>query len=104
MVALAFVGCAFAVTLLLERLALRAYFILYVPAVMFATWFGGRAAGMLASVLTVVATFYLLPRTELADQLGWLIVAAIVTFGTSLMTDARRRVEDRMMGRHEVGY
>src|SRR5262245_16252230 len=66
---------------------------------MFSTWYGGRAAGMLASALTVLAALYLLPRTEVADQLAWLIVAAIVTFGTSLLTDARRRAEALLSAR-----
>jgi signal transduction histidine kinase len=92
-VAVVFVAAAFALTLILEHVALRAYFILFVPAVMFSTWLGGRAAGMIASALTVVAAAYLLPRTEVADQFAWLIVAAIVTFGTSILTDARRRAE-----------
>ena len=92
-VALIFVAAAFALTLVLERLALRAYFILYVPAVMFSAWYGGRGAGMLASALTVLAALYLLPRTEIADQTAWLIVAAIVTIGTSILTDARHRAE-----------
>jgi len=47
-----FVAAAFALTLILQRLALRAYFILYVPAVMFSTWFGVRGAGLFASALT----------------------------------------------------
>ena len=100
-VAVAFVGAAFLLTLILQRVALRAYFILYVPAVMFSTWYGGRGAGMLASVLTVLAAAYLLPGTELVDQLAWLIVAAIVTFGTSILTDARRRAEGLLMSRAE---
>src|SRR5215813_372905 len=99
MVALVFVAPAFALTLILQHLALRAYFILYVPAVMFSTWFGGRAAGLLASALTVLAALYLLPRTEVADQLAWLIVAGIVTFGTSILTDARRRAEALLIAR-----
>src|SRR5262249_18888821 len=49
--------------------------------------------GILSSALTVLAALYLLPRTEIADELAWLIVAAIVTFGTSILTDARRRAE-----------
>jgi signal transduction histidine kinase len=96
-VALVFVALAFGLTLILQRVALRAYFILFVPAVMFSTWLGGRASGMVASALTVVAGAYLLPRTELADQLAWLIVAGIVTFGTSILTDARRRAEALLM-------
>ena len=99
--ALVFVAAAFALTLILQRAALRAYFILYVPAVMFSTWFGGRRAGMLASALTVLAAIYLLPRTEVVDQLVWLIVAAIVTFGTSILTDGRRRAEARLAARAE---
>jgi signal transduction histidine kinase len=97
--ALVFVVAAFALTLILQRLALRAYFILFVPAVMFSTWFGGRGAGMLASALTVLAALYLLPSTEIVDQLAWLIVAAIVTFGTSILTDARRRAEALLSAR-----
>jgi signal transduction histidine kinase len=92
-VAVVFVAAAFVLTLILQRVALRAYFMLFVPAVMFSTWVGGRGSGMVASALTVVAATYLLPRTELVDQFAWLVVAAIVTFGTSLMTDARRRAE-----------
>jgi signal transduction histidine kinase len=91
--ALLFVASALALTLILQQIAARVYFILFVPAVMFSTWFGGRAAGMLASALTVVATIALLPSTELADQLAWLIVAGIVTFGTSALTDKRRTAE-----------
>ena len=98
-VALVFVAAAFALTLILQRVALRAYFILYVPAVMFSTWFGGRRAGMLASGLTVLAALYPLPRTDVVDQLAWLIVAAIVTFGTSILTDARRRAESLLTAR-----
>jgi signal transduction histidine kinase len=55
----------------------------------------------MASALTIVAAVYLLPRTELVDQLAWLIVAAIVTFGTSLLTDARRRAEQLLIVRAE---
>jgi hypothetical protein len=73
-----FVTFALAVTLALQQIAERAYFILFVPAVMFSTWFGGHRAGVLASALTVVATIYLLPRTELGDQLVWLVVAGLV--------------------------
>jgi signal transduction histidine kinase len=101
-VAVAFVAIAFALTLILQRVALRAYFILFIPAVMFSTWLGGRAAGMLASALTVVAAAYLLPRTEMADQLAWLIVAAVVTFGTSVLTDARRRAEALLMAQADA--
>ncbi len=96
---MACVAAAFALTLILQHLALRAYFILFVPAVMFSTWYGGRGAGMLASALTVVAALYLLPRTEIVDQLAWLIVAGIVTVGTSILTDARRRAEALLMVR-----
>ena len=91
--ALFFVACAFALTLGLQRIGGSVYFILFVPAVMFSTWFGGLRAGMVASVLTVVATVYLLRRAELADQLAWLIVAAVVMFATSAMTEKRRRAE-----------
>ena len=91
------VGAAFALTLLLQRVALRAYFSLFVPSVILSTWFGGRGAGMLASALTVLAALYLVPRTEVTDQLLWLIVAAMVTFGTSMLTDARRRAESLLI-------
>lgn len=98
-VAVIFVAAAFVLTLILQHVALRAYFILYVPAVMFSTWFGGRGAGMLASALTVLAALYLLPRAEIADQLVWLAVAGIVTFGTSILTDARHRAETSLTAR-----
>jgi signal transduction histidine kinase len=100
-VAVLCVAAAFALTLILQRVALRAHFILFIPAVMFSTWVGGRAAGMMASVLTVVAAAYLLARAEAADQFVWLIVAAIVAFGTSVLTDARRRVESLLKAQAE---
>jgi two-component system CheB/CheR fusion protein len=100
-VACLFVAAAFALTLLLEQVALRAYFILFVPAVMFSTWLGGRSSGMMASAMTIAAAFFLLPRTEVADQLAWLIVAAVVTIGTSILTDARRRAEAQLRARAE---
>src|SRR5918992_187243 len=89
--ALIFIACALALTLGLQRIAARVYFILFVPAVMFSTWFGGLRAGMVASALTVAATVYLLPSAEMADQLAWLIVAAVVSFAISVLTEKRRR-------------
>ena len=91
-----FVAAAFLLTMGLQRVALRAYFILFVPAVMFSTWFGGRRAGIFASALTVVAAVYLLPVTEITDQLAWLVVAGVVTLGTSILTDARRQAEAKL--------
>jgi signal transduction histidine kinase len=92
-----FVALAFAMTLALRTVALHTYFILFVPAVMFAAWFGGRAAGLTASALTVVlAATYLLPSDAIVDQLVWLIVAASVTVMTSALTAARRRAENRL--------
>ena len=97
--ALVFVTSAFALTLAVRHVAARAYFILFVPAVMLSTWFGGRTSGLLASALTVVATVFLLPPAELADQFAWLIVAGVVTLGTSILTDARRRAEAQLTAR-----
>ena len=88
-----FVSTALVLTLGLERITARPYFILFVPAVMFSAWFGGLAAGMLASALTVIATLLLLPRTELVDQLAWLIVAAIIAVAMSAVTNRRRQAE-----------
>ena len=99
--AIVFVASAFALTLAVRHVALRAYFILFVPAVMLSTWFGGRTSGMLASALTVVATVFLLPPAEIADQFAWLIVAGVVTFGTSILTDARRHAEAQLTARAE---
>lgn len=99
--ALVFVTAAFALTLAVRQVALRAYFILFVPAVMFSTWFGGLTSGMIASALTVVATVFLLPRAELADQFAWLVVAALVSIGTSILTDARHRAEAELAARAE---
>jgi signal transduction histidine kinase len=90
------VAAAFALTVGIQQIAPRAYFILFIPAVMFSTWFGGRASGLFASALTVAATVFLLPRSEIADQLVWVIVAAIVTFGTSAATAQRRHAEDEL--------
>jgi signal transduction histidine kinase len=100
--ALVFVTSAFALTLAVQQVAVRSYFILFVPAVMLSTWFGGRTSGMLASALTAVATVFLLPRAEIADQFAWLLVASLVTFGTSILTDARRRAEAQLTARADV--
>ena len=97
LLALFCVTAAFALTLGIQQIAPRAYFILFVPAVMFSTWFGGRVSGLLASALTVVATVLLLPRSEIADQIVWVIVAAAVIFGTSALTAHRRRAEQELM-------
>jgi signal transduction histidine kinase len=94
--AVAFVGAAALLTRLLTQSAERAYFILFVPAVMFSAWFGGAVAGLLASALTVVATILLLDRAAAIEQFLWVIAAAIVSFGTSVLTTARRRAELRL--------
>lgn len=99
LLALVFVTSAFALTLAVRQVAVRSYFILFVPAVMLSTWFGGRASGLLASALTVLATVFLLPPAEIADQFAWLMVAGIVTLGTSILTDARRRAEAQLTAR-----
>jgi signal transduction histidine kinase len=91
------VAAAFALTLGIQQIAPRAYFILFVPAVMCSTWFGGRVSGLLASALTVVATIFLLPRSEIADQIAWVIVAAVVVFWTSALTAQRRQAEQELM-------
>ena len=44
--AVLFVLLAFGLTLALQAVASRVYYILFVPAVMFAAWFGGLAAGL----------------------------------------------------------
>jgi signal transduction histidine kinase len=54
---------------------------------------------MLASALTLVATVSLLPRAEVADHFAWLLVAGVVTFATSILTDARRRAEAQLTAR-----
>jgi signal transduction histidine kinase len=91
------VAAALGLTLAIQQIAPRVSFILFLPAVMVSAWFGGRVAGLLASVLTVFAAVLVLPRTEIADQLVWIVVATIVVFGTSAATTARRRVEDRLI-------
>src|SRR5262245_64464393 len=96
LLALFFVAAAFALTLAVTHLSARAYFILFVPAVMFASWFGGRIAGIVASGLSLLAAFLLVPRAEVASQAAWLIVAGLVTLGTSVLTDLRHRAEGRL--------
>jgi signal transduction histidine kinase len=92
-----FVAVAFVLTVLLRTVTPRFHFILFVPAVMFAAWFGGRAAGLTASALTVVlAAAFLLPGGAFIEELAWLIVAAIVVVGTSALTAAHRRAEARL--------
>jgi len=95
--AVLFVAVAFGLTLLMRSVTPRFHFILFVPAVMFAAWFGGRAAGLTASAFTVVlAAAFLLPPGAVIEELAWLIVAAIVVVGTSTLTAAHRRAEARL--------
>jgi signal transduction histidine kinase len=95
--AVLFVLLAFGLTLALQAVASRAYYILFVPAVMFAAWFGGLAAGLTASVATVVLTVtFLLPTGTLVDQLAWVVVAAAVAVATSTLVARRRVAETRL--------
>jgi signal transduction histidine kinase len=89
-------GAAYAVTAWFRLFTPRVDFILFVPAVMFATWFGGLAAGMLACALTVIAAALLLSPSEIGDQMLWVIVAGVVTLVTSAVT-AVRRVAERQL-------
>ena len=92
--AVLFVLIAFGLTLALQAVASRAYYILFVPAVMFAAWFGGLAAGLTASVATVVLTVvFLLPTGTIVDQLAWVVVAAAVAVATSTLVARRRAAE-----------
>jgi hypothetical protein len=69
--AVLFVLIALGATLGIQAVAGQAYYILFVPAVMFATWFGGLPAGLTASLATVsVAVSFLLPAGSLVDQLA----------------------------------
>jgi signal transduction histidine kinase len=96
-VAVLFVLLAFGLTLGLQAVASRAYYILFVPAVMFATWFGGLAAGLTASVATVVLTVaFLLPSGTIVDQLAWVIVAGAIAVATSTLVARRRVAEARL--------
>ena len=95
--AVLFVLLAFGLTLAMQAVASRAYYILFVPAVMFAAWFGGLAVGLTASVATVVLTIaFLLPAGTLVDQLAWVVVAAAVAVTTSTLVARRRVAEARL--------
>ena len=95
--AVLFVLLAFGLTLALQAVASRAYYILFVPAVMFAAWFGGLAAGLTASVATIVLTVaFLLPTGTVVDQLAWVVVAAAVAIATSTLVARRRVAEARL--------
>jgi signal transduction histidine kinase len=88
---------AFGLTLALQAVASRAYYILFVPAVMFAAWFGGLAAGLTASLATVVLTVtFLMPTGTIVDQLAWVVVAAAVAVATSTLVARRRAAETRL--------
>jgi signal transduction histidine kinase len=56
---------------------------------------------MLASGLSVLGAFLLLSRAEIVEQSPWLLVAGLVTFGMSLLTDLRRRTELQLTARVE---
>ena len=95
--AVLFVLLALTLTLGLQAVASRAYYILFVPAVMFAAWFGGLGAGLTASIATVVVTVtFLLPAGTLVDQFAWVVVAAVVTVATSTLVARRRAAEARL--------
>ena len=92
--AVLFVLLALVLTLALQAVASRAYYILFVPAVMFAAWFGGLGAGLTASAVTIVVTIvFLLPNGTLVDQLVWVGVAGAVSVGTSTLVARRRDAE-----------
>jgi signal transduction histidine kinase len=95
--AVLFVLLAFGITLALQAVTSRAFYILFVPAVMCAAWFGGLAAGLTASVATVVLTVaFLLPTGTIVDQLAWVAVAAAVAIATSTLVARRRVAEARL--------
>ena len=96
--AVLFVLLALSLTLALQAVASRAYYILFIPAVMFAAWFGGFGAGLTASVATIAATVaFLLPSGTLIDQLAWVGVAAAVALATSTLVARRRDAEARFV-------
>ena len=95
--AVLFVLLAFGLTLALQAVTSRAFYILFVPAVMFSAWFGGLAAGITASIATVVLTVsFLLPTGTMVDQLAWVVVAAAVAIATSTLVARRRLAEARL--------
>ena len=95
--AVLFVLLAFSLTLALQAVTSRAYYILFVPAVMLAAWYGGLAAGLTASAATFVLTLaFLLPTGTLVDQLAWVVVAAAVAVATSTLVARRRAAEARL--------
>jgi signal transduction histidine kinase len=95
--AVLFVLLAFGLTLALQAVASRAYYVLFVPAVMFAVWYGGLAAGLTACGATLVLTVaFLLPTGTLVDQLAWVVVAAAVAIATSTLVARRRVAEARL--------
>ena len=97
--AILFVLLAFGLTLALQAVTSRAYYILFVPAVMCAAWYGGLTAGLTASVGTVVLTVaFLLPNGTLVDQLLWVVVAAVVAVATSTLVARRRAPNPSVTG------
>jgi signal transduction histidine kinase len=95
--AVLFVLLAFAATVGLQAIAGRSYFILYISAVIFATWFGGLSAGLTASVAAVLlSVLFQLPEGAPVAEFEWIIVLAVVTIATSTLVARRRRAEERL--------
>ena len=80
----------------------RGLMVLYIPGVMISAWVGGLGPGLLATVLSVVATAYLfLDPTgsffiQSADDIAELIVFSFVALLTSVLNTAQKRAQQAM--------
>jgi histidine kinase/DNA gyrase B/HSP90-like ATPase len=80
--AVLFVVLAFGLTLALQAVTSRAYYILFVPAVMFAAWFGGLGAGLTASVATAGGEVHLIVEQHSAE-----VVIRVTDTGRGISSD-----------------
>lgn len=96
--AFVFTGCALVLTLLMEPILLPAIFLFFYLSVFLSAWYGGRATGVLASVLALIAAdfFFFPPRgifTLHSPAHGLLLAAFLVMTSVVSTLTARLRVK-----------
>jgi PAS domain S-box-containing protein len=91
------VGCALALTLLLRSFLERGILAFFFAAVMTSAWYGGLGPGLVATVLSVLASDYFLiaPKYSLTihsvDDTAQLVVFSLVAVLISLLNTAQKR-------------
>lgn len=105
-IAIAVVATALGLAALIPWKADPSHFSLFFIAVMFASWYGGLGAGLLATILSAASLdyFFISPIHSIGlDWLALLRLAVFVTIAvfTSYLTTARKRAEQALREAHD---